>query len=136
MTDLLDRARGALHAQPFSMLLGAELMHTGTSELTLSLPIRDELRQQHGFVHGGVISYLADNAMTFAGGLALGGDALTSEFKINYLKPAVGSHLIARAHAKSKGKRQAVCLCDIVAVSDGEEILCAIAQGTVVAASV
>jgi hypothetical protein len=29
MTDILDRARGALHAQPFSMLLGAELMHTG-----------------------------------------------------------------------------------------------------------
>ena len=58
MTDILDRARGALHAQPFSMLLGAELMSTGTHELALCLPIRDELRQQHGFVHGGVISYL------------------------------------------------------------------------------
>jgi acyl-coenzyme A thioesterase PaaI-like protein len=77
MTDLLDRARGALHAQPFSMLLGAELMHTGTSELTLSLPIRDELRQQHGFVHGGVISYLADNALTFAGAMSLGPKVVT-----------------------------------------------------------
>lgn len=31
-------------------------------------PLRDEHLQQHGFVHGGVISYLADNALTFAGG--------------------------------------------------------------------
>jgi len=56
MTDLFDLARGALHAQPFSMLLGTELMKIGERELTLSLPIHDELRQQHGFVHGGVIS--------------------------------------------------------------------------------
>lgn len=96
MTDLLDRARGALHAQPFSMLLGAELMHTGTDELTLSLPIRDELRQQHGFVHGGVVSYLADNALTFAGALSLGPKVVTGEYKINYLRPAVNGTLIAR----------------------------------------
>ena len=47
MTDLVDRARGALHAQPFSVLLGTELMHVGAGELTLRLPVRDELRQQH-----------------------------------------------------------------------------------------
>jgi uncharacterized protein (TIGR00369 family) len=100
----------------------------------LSIPIADHLKQQHGFVHGGVISYLADNSITFAGGLALGGNALTSEFKINYLKPAIGSLLVARAHAKSVGKRQAVCQCEIFVVENGEEKLCAIAQGTVVPA--
>ncbi len=83
MTDLLDRARGALHAQPFSMLLGAELMLTGGSELTLSLPIRDELRQQHGFVHGGVISYPADNALPFAGAPAPGPKVVTGENQNN-----------------------------------------------------
>ena len=46
MTDLADRARGALHAQPFSMLLGTELTHVGTDELTLRLPVRDELKQR------------------------------------------------------------------------------------------
>ncbi|WP_139319900.1 PaaI family thioesterase, partial [Serratia marcescens] len=89
MTDITDHARGALRAQPFSMLLGTELMHIGDNEVSLCLPVREELRQQHGFVHGGVISYLADNALTFAGALVLGTRVITAEYKINYLRPAV-----------------------------------------------
>ena len=127
-------ARQVFASQPFSQYLGAKLTSSGRGTAELSIPIVDHLKQQHGFVHGGVISYLADNSITFAGGLALGGNALTSEFKINYLKPAVGSLLLARAHAKSVGKRQAVCLCEIFVVEDGKENLCAIAQGTVVSA--
>lgn len=135
MDDLQEFARQVFGSQPFSQFMGAQLTDSGPGTAELTIPIVDHLKQQHGFVHGGVISYLADNAITFAGGLALGGNALTSEFKINYLKPAVGSHLVARAHAKGVGKRQAVCQCEIHAVEDGEEMLCAIAQGTVVSAS-
>jgi uncharacterized protein (TIGR00369 family) len=131
MTDLLDRARGALHAQPFSMLLGAELMHTGTSELTLSLPIRDELRQQHGFVHGGVISYLADNALTFAGAMSLGPKVVTGEYKINYLRPVVNGTLIARAKVVYAGRHQATCQCNVYVMDGNREKLVAVAQGTV-----
>lgn len=111
MKDLQDFARRVFDSQPFSRFIGARLTDAAPGRAEIELPIAEQLTQQHGFVHGGVISYLADNAITFAGGLALGGDALTSEFKINYLKPAVGSHLVARAQARSAGKRQAVCLC-------------------------
>lgn len=135
MDDLQEFARQVFESQPFSRYIGAQLTSSGPGNAELSIPIVDHLKQQHGFVHGGVISYLADNSITFAGGLALGGNALTSEFKINYLKPAVGSLLVARAHAKGVGKRQAVCQCEIYAVEDGEESLCAIAQGTVVSVS-
>jgi uncharacterized protein (TIGR00369 family) len=131
MTDLLDRARGALHAQPFSMLLGAELMHAGSDELTLCLPIRDELRQQHGFVHGGVISYLADNALTFAGALSLGPRVVTGEFKINYLRPAMKGTLIARANVVYAGRHQATCQCSVFVMEGNREKLVAVAQGTV-----
>jgi uncharacterized protein (TIGR00369 family) len=131
MTDLLDRARGALHAQPFSMLLGAELMHTSSNELTLCLPIRDELRQQHGFVHGGVISYLADNALTFAGALSLGPKVVTGEFKINYLRPAMNGTLIARASVVYAGRHQATCQCSVYVMDGNREKLVAVAQGTV-----
>jgi uncharacterized protein (TIGR00369 family) len=133
--NLQDFARQVFESQPFSQFIGAQLTNSGPGTAEFSIPIVDHLKQQHGFVHGGVISYLADNSITFAGGLALGGNALTSEFKINYLKPAVGSLLVARAHAKSVGKRQAVCQCEIFAVENGEERLCAIAQGTVVSAA-
>jgi uncharacterized protein (TIGR00369 family) len=131
MTDLLDRARGALHAQPFSMLLGAELMHAGSDELTLCLPIRDELRQQHGFVHGGVISYLADNALTFAGALSLGPRVVTGEYKINYLRPAMKGTLIARANVVYAGRHQATCQCSVFVMEGNREKLVAVAQGTV-----
>ncbi|SDR51761.1 PaaI family thioesterase [Paraburkholderia tuberum] len=131
MTDLLDRARGALHAQPFSMLLGAELIHAGSDELTLCLPIRDELRQQHGFVHGGVISYLADNALTFAGALSLGPRVVTGEYKINYLRPAVKGTLIARASVVYAGRHQATCQCSVFVMEGNREKLVAVAQGTV-----
>ncbi|QAT85429.1 thioesterase Superfamily protein [Corallococcus coralloides] len=135
MDDLQEFARQVFASQPFSQFIGAQLASSGPGAAELRLSIVDHLKQQHGFVHGGVLSYLADNAITFAGGLALGGNALTSEYKINYLKPAVGSLLIARAHAKAAGKRQAVCQCEIFAVKDGAETLCALAQGTVVSAA-
>jgi len=132
MHDIHQIAREIFEAQPFSQFLGAQLVSTGPKEAEIRVAITDHLKQQHGFVHGGVLSYLADNAITFAGGIALGGNALTSEYKINYVRPALGSHLIARAEAKSVGKRQAVCFVEVSSVQDGVENLCAIAQGTVV----
>lgn len=131
---VFELAARVFAAQPYTVLLGAELVEAGAGFATISLPLRSDLTQQHGFAHGGVISYLADNALTFAGGLALGGDALTSEFKINYVKPGGGDRLIAKATARSVGKSQAVCQCDIFfEESDGDLSLCAIAQGTIVA---
>ncbi len=97
--------------------------------------VQDHHKQQHGFVHGGAISYLADNAITFAGGLALGGNALTVEFKINYIRPAIGTRLVAQAQARSTGKRLAVCQCEVYAIDGESQKLCALAQGTVVPAT-
>lgn len=99
----------------------------------IDIPIREELLQQNGFVHGGVVSYAADNALAFAGGSALGPAVLTSG-KINYLKPAEGEVLRAMASVIHAGKRQAVCRCKVFAVDeDHPEKLCAVAQGTIVA---
>ncbi|MGH1577601.1 PaaI family thioesterase [Planktotalea sp.] len=128
--DYLKFGKEILNAQPFSVLLGAELtaFEQGKAELTLRL--EDKLKQQHGFAHGGVLAYLADNAMTYAGGSVLG-NVLTQEMKINYTRPALGERLIARAEVVSSGKRQAVCRCDVFVIKDDEEKLCAAAQGTI-----
>lgn len=129
-------ARQIFDSQPFSRRLGASLESAGPDSAEIALAVTGELTQQHGFAHGGVISYLADNSMAFAGGLALGGDALMAEFKINFVRPAVGGRLIARARTTALSKRQAVCRSKVFSVSgDGAETLCAVAQGTVVAAS-
>ena len=113
MAEIVDIARGALNAQPFSALLGTKLMQVDSASLTLCLTIRDDLRQQHGFVHGGVVSYLVDNALTFAGALRLGPKVVTGEYKINYLRPAVSGTLMARARVIHAGMTQATCQCDV-----------------------
>ena len=130
--DLLALGRHVLAAQPFSTLLGAELVAFDPGRAELRLPIRDELKQQHGFVHGGAVSYLADNALTYAGGSVMPGQGVvTSEFKINYLRPARGVALVARASVVYAGKSQIVCRCDVFAITGTEEKLCATAQGTI-----
>jgi uncharacterized protein (TIGR00369 family) len=131
MENLLEWGRRVLAEQPFSRLLGAELTRYSPGEAELRIPIRDDLRQQNGFVHGGVVSYAADNALTYAGGSTLGPNVVTSEYKINYVRPAVGDWLVARASVVHSGKTQAVCRCDVYVARDGRESLCATAQGTI-----
>jgi len=47
-------------SQPFSQFIGAELTASSRNSAELTLIIQDHHKQQHGFVHGGVLSYLAD----------------------------------------------------------------------------
>ena len=129
MSELFDYGQKILAKQKFSMFLGAELTKFEPGEAELTLWISDDLKQQHGFVHGGVISYLADNSLGFVGGSVLT-DVVTSEYKINYARPAIGEKLVARASVLASGKRQAVCQSKVYAIDADEEKLVAVAQGT------
>lgn len=131
LDDFLKRTREVVDAQPFTRLLGATLEYVDGESVVLALPLRDDLKQQHGFAHGGVLSYLADNALTIAGAVGMGRPVLTSEFKINYVRPAIGTTLVARASVIYAGKTQAVCRCDVFARKDQSEKLVATAQGTI-----
>jgi uncharacterized protein (TIGR00369 family) len=131
--EFLAFGRQVLASQPFSRLLGAELSALERGFAELQLPLAAQLQQQNGFAHGGALSYLADNALTFAGGTALRVPVVTAEFKINYLRPGIGERLVARARAVHVGRSQAVCSCEVFALQDGAEKLCALAQGTIAA---
>lgn len=133
--DLVAFGRRVLESQPFSVSLGARLdvFRLGHAELTL--PVREELLQQHGVIHGGVLAYLADVGAAFAGG-SLFGDAVTLELKLNYLKAARGfARLRVIADVIGSGKTQAVCRSDVFGERDegGERVLCVAAQGTIFA---
>jgi uncharacterized protein (TIGR00369 family) len=135
VTELtLEVAQKLLAAQPFSLLVGARVTAFGGGGATLELDIREDLQQQNGFLHGGVLAYAADNAITFAGGSALGPDVLTGGFTISYLRPARGTILRADAKVAHAGRRQATCACELTTIdAAGTPTLCAIAQGTVIA---
>ena len=130
--NLLQHGTEVVACQPFSVLLGTRVDALEPGHAELSLPVTPHVLQQHGYVHGGVVSYLADNALTYAGGSLLG-DAVTSEMKINYVRPAVGcTRLVAIASVAAAGRTQAVCRCDVFRESDdGVRVLCAVAQGTI-----
>ncbi|ADI08279.1 putative phenylacetic acid degradation protein [Streptomyces bingchenggensis BCW-1] len=134
MDEILDLsvAQKMLAAQPFSNLLGARLIAFGEGAATLELDIRDDLRQQHGFLHGGVLGYAADNALTFAAGSVAGARLLTAGFTIDYLRPAAGTLLRAEARVVRAGRTRVVCRCDLSTVDGGgTATLCAVAQGTI-----
>jgi uncharacterized protein (TIGR00369 family) len=131
MSDFFDKGLQVLVSQPFSRLLGTELRELTSGYAELALRIREDLKQSYGFVHGGVVSYLADNCLTFAGATMLG-HCVTSEFKINYLNPSIGESLLAKSTVLSCALRQAVCECKVYALRGRESLLVAAAQGTIV----
>jgi uncharacterized protein (TIGR00369 family) len=129
----LADAQRTLAAQPFSHLLGTRMTRFGADEVVLEIPIRQDLNQQNGYLHGGVLAYAADNALTFAAGAVLGQSLLTSGMRISYLRPALGHTLRAHATVVHAGRRQAVCRCDLYILGDhAGPLLCAAAQGTAI----
>lgn len=131
MTELLQMGRSVLDQQPLSRHLGTELVSFEEGSAVLGLAIHAEFLQQHGFVHGGIISYLMDNAITFAGGSVLGANVVTVEFKINYIRPARGQRLVAKAVVEGSGTKLAVCRCEVVSLDGEKESRCAVGQGTI-----
>ena len=131
MDEMLTWGRRLFASGAFNVLLGAELAEFSEHAAEVKIPIRPELMQQTGFVHGGVLSYAVDIALAYAGGGALRSETVTVEFKINFLRPAKGEFIVARAMVIHAGKNQAVCRCDVHSFKDGSESLCATAQGTV-----
>lgn len=101
-----------------------EKITVGSCESTLA--VQERMRQQHGFVHGGVIATMADHTAGGAARSAAGNcDVLTVEFKINYLRPAKGNLLRCQATVLKAGKSVIVAEALVYCSNPGEEQLVA-----------
>lgn len=129
-TLVIGDASRVLASQPFSRLLGTRIAEFGDGRAVLVLPVRDELLQQDGYVHGGVLGYLADNALTFACGSALGPRVLTAGYHLDLVAPARGDVLLAEAIVVHRTHRRATARVDIHCGAGEASTLCAVAQGT------
>lgn len=126
--DILDR-------QPIVKALGMEVEALSPGRCVLAMDFRPELAQQHGFFHAGMVSMLADNAggMAAASLMPAGADILAVEFKVNFMAPAKGSRMRARAEVV-KGGRTLTISQIVVSMQDGDrEVDCALMQQTCMA---
>jgi uncharacterized protein (TIGR00369 family) len=126
------RVRSSFAKQQFMATIGAEVAEVSAGSVTLKMKVRDSLLQQHGFVHAGALSSLADSACGYAALSLMPADAavLSVEFKVNMLSPAKGDAIIARADVIRPGKTIMVCRADVFSVNGSDEKLVAAMQGT------
>ena len=115
--DYEEFIRAALKRQGFMELIGAELKAVEPGEVVLGVAYRDDLNQQNGFLHGGVVGALCDNTAAAAAGtlVAAGSGILTIEYKVNFLGPAVGDRLEAHGEVVRLGRSVTVSRADAYA---------------------
>ena len=133
--DFAPRIRASFARQRFMATLGAELVSIEPGVVTVSFPFRDDLTQQHGYLHAGVLTAVVDSACGYAA-LSLmepGAGVLAVEFKINLLSPAVGPSFVAEGRVVRAGRTLTVCTGEVRAVRDGQESVVAMMQATMMA---
>jgi len=128
-----ERVRASFARQRVMPLLGAVLERVAPGEVEIRLPFRQDLTQQHGFFHAGVMTTVVDTACGYSAlTLAPAGAAvLTVEFKVNLLAPGEGEAAIARARVLRAGRTLTVSTGDVFAVKRGEERLVATMLATI-----
>lgn len=129
--------RDSFARQIIMQTLGASLAEVAPGEVTIMLPFREDLCQQHGYLHAGVVTTIVDSACGYAALSLLpeGMEVLSVEFKINFLSPAKGTSFIAKGRVLKSGRTISVCTGDVFALDSayGEEKLVATMLTTVIA---
>jgi uncharacterized protein (TIGR00369 family) len=116
-----SRIRSSFAKQGLMQTLGAKLGAIEPGKIEIFLKPAESISQQHGFVHAGAISAIADTAAGYAA-LSLmprGTGVLTAEFKINLLAPAKGDRILARAKVVKSGRTLTFAQAEVFA-EDGE----------------
>jgi uncharacterized protein (TIGR00369 family) len=122
----------AINAKGFTGAAGFRIVAIAPGHAELALARRDDLVQFFGHFHGGVIAALADQAAGIAvtSGLPKGKIGVTVEIKVNFLAPADGNELIARAKTLKMSGSIGVATVEVFTKDDKSERLCAFCTAT------
>ncbi|MFY9619352.1 MAG: PaaI family thioesterase [Pyrinomonadaceae bacterium] len=106
----LQRARNAFDKVAYAGFLGLELCELKSGDVTVCLDVRDEVKQNHGVVHGGAIASLIDTASAFVILTAIDENerVTTTDLTIHYLRPVTFGRMLARARIVRGGRRRFV----------------------------
>jgi uncharacterized protein (TIGR00369 family) len=126
------KVRESFGRQRAMATLGARLVRVAPGEVDVALPFREDLTQQHGFLHGGIVTAVVDSACGYAA-LSLmpaGTAVLTVEFKVNLVSPARGERFLARGRVVRPGRTLMVCAGEMIVEGAGPEQVVALMQAT------
>lgn len=115
----------------YAGLLGTEWLDDDPAAARARIPIRDDLRQPFGLMHGGVLSSLVESVCSRSTAIAVfdeGMAAMGQSIQVNFVRPVTDGHAEVRASARHRGRTTWVWEAEIL---DAEERLCATAQMTI-----
>lgn len=121
--NFIEKVRENFAAQTVMQFIGAELTLIEAGNVEIELPYRNDLTQQNGFLHAGIITTIADSACGYAAFSLMPKDAdvLSIEFKVNLLSPAIGERFLARGKVLRAGKTIFTVQGDVFAIKEGQE---------------
>lgn len=115
----------------FDGLIGTEWIDDDPEHARVRVPMRDELRQPVGLMHGGVMSSLIESVCSRATALSVVGEgmaAMGQSINVSFLRPITEGHAEVSARARHRGRSTWVWEAE---VRDADERLCALAQMTI-----
>ena len=133
--EIEARVRAAFAAQTMMETVGASMGELAPGECEITLPFGAHIAQHHGYMHGGAIGMICDNACGFAALtlMPLDMQVVSAEYKINFLRPAVGEKFVARGRVRRAGKTMSVCEGEVEAISGDKRTTIAVMLATMVA---
>jgi 1,4-dihydroxy-2-naphthoyl-CoA hydrolase len=126
----LSKTHLPLQITGFDAVYGLEIVSLGEEEATASVPVRDEIRQPAGLVHGGVYAAVAESLTSLATAQAIGEGQIAQGLssQTSFLRPVTGSTIHATARRRHRGRTTWVWEVDI---TDDEGRVCVLVRMTV-----
>ncbi len=115
--------RESFSKQTAMTTIGAQLITVEPGLVEIAIPYRADLTQQHGYLHGGIITTIADTACGYAAFTLMpaNSEVLSVEFKVNLLRPAKGKRFVATTEVIKPGRTLTVARADVVSVDEDEK---------------
>src|SRR5678816_1109024 len=119
------QVRNSFERQMAMTTIGAELILVEPGKVEIALPYRPDLTQQHGYMHAGIITTIADTACGYAAYTLMPADSevLSVELKVNLLRPAKGERFIAVANVLKPGRTLTVVRADVFSMNEERELI-------------
>ncbi len=114
----------------FNRWLGVEILSIDTGAVEIAVPVRPEILQHHGFVHGGVLGAVADTVVAWTAATMVG-DVVTAGYTLQLLAPATGERVVAVGEVLKAGRTSVSVQARVYAQTAGERKLVAVALASV-----